>query len=247
MTDTASKAANEAPTGTQEDPLAMFFDDSFNPTSYVDALFQSITGSENKYSKQLLVRLSSTLLNVITHLDYQTNDISRDLAAKFEALKTLSLNLTHGSEVDAEGSNENTRLQYYISALQNVVDKLQQETLEANQQLNKEIGGQQPVAVESLVLLNRVKLNIKHVLKILQSVRDMLGHDPSQITIDQFQHLLNLLHDSLKVQLRSKSEKEAKIASNTVKQLKELSHIFSHFTTFGPSYARFITKLDSEL
>lgn len=228
------------------DPLAMFFDEKFNPTSYVDALFLSIAGSEDKFSKQLLTRLSSTLLDVITHLDYQTNEISRDLEAKFEALKSLSLNLAPVLETEpVEVSNDNTRLQYYVSALHNTVDTLQEELIEANEQLKKDSGGQL-AAVESLILLKRVKQNIQQVLKVLQSARDMLGHDPSLVTIDQFQHLLNLLFDSLKNQLRSKSEKEIEATLTSIKQLRELSTVFQQFSAFGPAYNRFIARLDTE-
>lgn len=222
------------------DPLAMFFDEKFNPTSYVDALFLSIAGSEDKFSKQLLTRLSST------HLDYQTNEISRDLEAKFEALKSLSLNLAPVLETEpVEVSNDNTRLQYYVSALHNTVDTLQEELIEANEQLKKDSGGQL-AAVESLILLKRVKQNIQQVLKVLQSARDMLGHDPSLVTIDQFQHLLNLLFDSLKNQLRSKSEKEIEATLTSIKQLRELSTVFQQFSAFGPAYNRFIARLDTE-
>lgn len=240
--ESASREANDA----QSDPLTMFFDDNFNPTSYVDALFHSITGPDNKFSKQLLARLSSTLLDVITHLDHQTNEISRDLALKFDNLKTLSLNLAPAIETEStELSNDNTRLQYYVSALHNTVDTLQEELTDANEKLKKD-SGEQLVAVESLILLKQVKRNIQQVLKVLQSARDMLGHDPSQVSIDQFQTLLNLLFESLKNQLRSKSQKELDATLTSIEELRKLATVFHQFSAFGPAYSRFITKLDSE-
>ncbi|PSK39812.1 hypothetical protein C7M61_001620 [Candidozyma pseudohaemuli] len=237
--ESASREANDA----QSDPLTMFFDDNFNPTSYVDALFHSITGSDNKFSKQLLARLSSTLLDVITHLDYQTNEISRDLALKFDNLKTLSLNLAPA--IETESTDDNTRLQYYVSALHNTVDTLQEELTDANEKLKKD-SGEQLVAVESLILLKQVKRNIQQVLKVLQSARDMLGHDPSQVSIDQFQTLLNLLFESLKNQLRSKSQKELDATLTSIEELRKLATVFHQFSAFGPAYSRFIAKLDSE-
>lgn len=241
----ASENTTKEHNGAQNDPLAMFFDDNFNPTSYVDALFHSITGTENKFSKQLLASLSSTLLDVITHLDYHTNEISRDLATKFETLQDLSLNLAPSVDSETADLSNNTRLQYYLSALHNTVDTLEEELIEAGKKL-KQDSGSQLLAVVSLILLKKVKQNIHQVLKVLQTARDMLGHDPSLVTLDQFQHLLNLLFDSLKNQLRSKSDKELEATLTSIEQLRELSTVFHQFSAFGPVYSKFIARLDSE-
>ncbi|QRG38381.1 hypothetical protein FDK38_002788 [Candidozyma auris] len=244
----ASEAAPKGANGVQkpqDDSLAMFFDKDFEPVSYVDALFQSISGSDSKFSKSSLARLSSTSSDVITHLDYHTNEISRDSASKLESLKNLSSSIGPSMESDTEPNNDNTRLQYYVSALHNTVDSLEDELSQAQKSLQKNESGQS-VAVESLILLKRVKHNIQKVLKVLQSARDTLGHDPSQITIDQFQHSLNLLYDSLRSQLRSQSREELEASKRSIKALRELSTVFHQFTAFGPAYSRFIARLDAE-
>ena len=73
-----------------DESLSMYFDDDFNPSSYIDKLVNSITNLNpassttpvSAYSKQSLTKLSNDISHLITHLDYYTNMLTNDSLQK---------------------------------------------------------------------------------------------------------------------------------------------------------------------
>lgn len=229
----------------ENETLAMFFDSDFSSVTYVDALFQSITGSSDKYSKANLAKLSTRLLDLMTHLDYHTNEISKQLAQKINELKKLSMSVVPGGLDDNKTVDGTTRLRYYIDSLKNSVDSLQSDIDQAKSQLDPQRLLQEADPVKTLIQLKEVKVNIGKVLLVLQNVRKVVGGaDTQSVGLENFQDTLDALHETLKRQFEDGSEADKKELSETVEQMKAWAPLFQQFTHFGPVYHKFTSKLD---
>lgn len=233
----------------QDEALAMFFDDDFSPSNYVDALFQSIIGEttpENRYSKQNLSRLSNKLLDLTTHLDYHTNELSKELASKIDTLRKLSASVV-AMDYEQNGSDETSRLQYYISSLKNSVDTLQGDVAAARQQLvsQKHVAESDPV--ETLIQLKIVRENILKVLSILQNARKMVAGGSETVNVDEFLNTLNFLFETLKTRLKeSENDGETLELQATIQEMRSWAPMFQPFTNFGAVYLKFVTRLEGE-
>lgn len=233
----------------ENESLNMFFDEDFSAASYVDALFQSITGSSDTYSRANLAKLSTRLLDLMTHLDYHTSEISKEIADKILHLKKLSVSVVSGAGIDGDSNtDETTRLRYYIDSLRNSVEALQGDVERARKQLDPQIILPEADPVEVLIQLKNVRVNIGKVLQVLQNARKMVGGTENQsIGVDDFREALNMLHEALRTQFKDGTDSDKKELTYTVAELKSWSPMFQQFTQFGPVYVKFIIKLEAEL
>lgn len=233
----------------ENETLAMFFDGDFSAATYVDALFQSITGSSDKYSKGNLAKLSTRLLDLMTHLDYHTNEISRELAGKISQLKKLSMSVVPGVGLDDDAAADGTtRLRYYIDSLKNSVESLQVDLEQARKQLDPQKLLQENDPVKTLIQLKNVKVNIGKVLLVLQNAKKVVGRSDTQsVGVDEFLDALDTLHDTIKGQIKEGTEQDKKELTETVEQMKLWTPMFQQFTQFGPVFFKFITKMEAEL
>lgn len=219
----------------QNDPLEMLYDSKFAPVSYLDAFFGSINENSLLYSPESLSKLLQGLLNLLTHLDYHTTQLSRDISSDLDTLKKL---LAPVLSADNEMSGT-SRLDYYVSALKNTVDSLHTDLLSTREKLQK------PPAddpIDSLLELKAAKIRLQDILKVLQNAKTLIGGDPLLITLDTFQNLLNLLQESLRSRLRA-NPPDQQVRSD-IAELKALLPLFRQFPNFGPTYAKFISKLE---
>lgn len=226
----------------QDEALAMFFDEDFNAAAYVDALFLSISGSADRYSPHNLAQVSDKTLDLIMHLDYNTNEISRELARKIDQLKKLS-----GAVVGGDYDSDATRLQYYIDLLKNSVDLLQGDVDSARTLLVPDkLASESPI--ELLILLKTVKENIARVSAVLLKASKTVGATGElAVSVDDFQAALGSLLETLKTRLRdSDSEDKAELAES-VREMRTWVPMFQPFTRFGPVYLKFVARLEAEL
>ncbi|SGZ54438.1 CIC11C00000001087 [Sungouiella intermedia] len=233
----------------ENESLAMFFDEDFSAVTYVDALFQSITGSSDKYTRANLAKLSTRLLDLMAHLDYHTGEMSKEIADKILSLKKLSVSVISGAGIDADSTvDETTRLKYYVDSLKNSVEALQGDLEQARKQLDPQEILPDTDPVEVLIQLKKVRINIGKVLQVLQNARKMVGGSENQSTgVDDFQEALNILHDTIRTQAKEGTDSDRKELIQTLEEMKSWSPMFQQFTQFGPVYFKFIMKLEAEL
>ncbi|KAI5968446.1 COG7 [Candida theae] len=248
-----------------EESMSMFFDDEFNPSTYIDKLVTSVTQQKStttpttttttthapsSYSKQSLTKLSHTINQLITHFDYYVNDIANNsLHEKLEKLHKSSALIHTGTEIDQKnggGSGGSSRLQYHLNILDNSILSLQSEleeinkSIESNESINNE-------AVQTLVQLKVVKQNLVTVIEVLEMVINSLSkvnESKSNYTVEEFQSILDELLSSVKSQLNTIGDKSILLAH--IDKLVSLQDVFSSLNNFSPVYKRFTTKLITE-
>lgn len=220
----------------QQDVLSMFFQDNFSPENYVNALHASLIGLEkDPYSSSKLAHISNKSQDLITHLEYNTNEILRELADKTQQLRKASSTMGHTDATP--DANDHSRLQYYVDALRNSVDTLQGDVALVRSALPT----QDNRHVHSLIALKTVKANILSVCDCLQKACQMVGGD--SISDRQFAEALQSLHESLKVRARELEEARADVMSQ-ISEFKAWVPMFQPFSRFGPAYSKFIMRLD---
>lgn len=227
----------------------MFFDEEFSAATYVDALFHSITGSSDTYSRASLAKLSTRLLDLMTHLDYHTSEMSKEIAEKILHLKKLSVSVVSGAGIDGHSTmDETTRLRYYIDSLKNSVEALQVDVEQARKQLDPQIILPEADPVEVLIQLKIVRANISKVLQVLQNARKVVAAAETQsIGVEEFRETLSKLQEALRTQFKDGTDADKKELTDTVAEMKTWSPMFQQFTQFGPVYVKFIIKLEAEL
>lgn len=226
----------------QDKALAMFFDEQFSSTDYVDALMENLADPTDKYLPESLTRMSGRVLDLLSHLDYSTGEISKELADNMARLEKLA---------QPVGSAENTsRIDYYLNSLRNAVETLESEVQNVKLQLRTQNGHDQAHAAEeaatnpvtTLIALKEVRANISQVLQVLQSLRALFpGVDAQSITVDEFLAALGDLHQTLKAQAREGGLEETR---RTVEELVAWAPLFLPFLQFGPVYAKFAARLE---
>lgn len=255
------------PSDNIEESLRMFFDNNFNSSVYIDKLIQSIihqggnSGTTamtatpiSTYSKGTLSKVSSDISQLITHLDYYTNELSNNnLNQKLAMLeKSNTLIFPHGIhnereyEPDEESSGS-TRLQYHINVLNSSIMSLQSELVSINEQIDTNLEGAtsntQPI--NDLIDLKHVKANLIKVLQILELIKmsiDKRGSDSQgSYTVEDFQNLVDELYENIKIQLES--DKNAEKLLMHVNKLIELNSLFVNLSKFNPIFKKFVGKL----
>ncbi|KAG7661837.1 COG7 [[Candida] subhashii] len=245
-----------------EESLTMFFDNNFNPSAYIDKLIQSIihqggsTASAtpiSTYSQSSLSNVSNDISELITHLDYYTNELSNhNLKQKLDTLeKSNALIFPHGinSGDQQEENGGSTRIQYHINILNNSIISLQSELSTINEQIDKSLEAttknSQPI--NNLIELKRVKANLSKVVQIFELIKASIskkGGDSENIyTAEEFQRLLDEMYESIKSQLESNKNREKLLAH--VDKLIELNSLFVNLSKFNPIFKKFVSKLVS--
>lgn len=239
-------------TNNVEESMSMFFDDEFNPSTYIDKLVTSVTQQNSTtsttpstYSKQSLTKLSHTINQLITHVDYYVSDIANNsLHEKLEMLDKSST-LIHTSNASEEQGGT-SRLQYHLNILDNSIISLQSELTEINNtiELNESINNE---AVQTLIQLKLVKNNLITVIDVLETMNNSLSkvnENKLTYTVDEFQLILDELLGSIKQQLSSTGDNSVLLAH--IAKLINLQNVFLNLNNFNPVYKRFITKLITE-
>lgn len=239
-------------TNNVEESMSMFFDDEFNPSTYIDKLVTSVTQQNSTtsttpstYSKQSLTKLSHTINQLITHFDYYVSDIANNsLHEKLEMLDKSST-LIHTSNASEEQGGT-SRLQYHLNILDNSIISLQSELTEINNtiELNESINNE---AVQTLIQLKLVKDNLITVIDVLETMNNSLSkvnENKLTYTVDEFQLILDELLGSIKQQLSSTGDNSVLLAH--IAKLINLQNVFLKLNNFNPVYKRFITKLITE-
>lgn len=133
----------------QDEAASMFFDEEFNPASYIDALFNGLDYSKTNMNK--LINISNKL---ITHLNFLVNQLNSEINGKLQEISKLT------TETNL---NNSTRLNYYLKLLQNSIMSL-------NEDLDvpefKEL-----VIINKLVNYKTVKQHMLETLKVLQFIK----------------------------------------------------------------------------
>ena len=229
-----------------DESLSMYFDDDFNPSSYIDKLVNSITNLNpassttpvSAYSKQSLTKLSNDISHLITHLDYYTNMLTNDsLQKKLDALDKSNEIINNNEE------SGTTRLQYNVHVFNNAVLSLQTELNEINRQLDESTINNE--AILKLIQLKQVKSNLTKVLHIFELVYNSISQDDElSFTVDKFQNALDELFSSIKNQLDT-SDKNVKLLAQ-IDKLLEMNGLFTHLSRFNTVFKKFLTKLSNE-
>lgn len=229
-----------------DESLSMYFDDDFNPSSYIDKLVNSITNLNpassttpvSAYSKQSLTKLSNDISHLITHLDYYTNMLTNDsLQKKLDALDKSNEIINNNEE------SGTTRLQYNVHVFINAVLSLQTELNEINRQLDESTINNE--AILKLIQLKQVKSNLTKVLHIFELVYNSISQDDElSFTVDKFQNALDELFASIKNQLDT-SDKNVKLLAQ-IDKLLEMNGLFTHLSRFNTVFKKFLTKLSNE-
>lgn len=228
-----------------DESLSMYFDDDFNPSSYIDKLVNSITNLNpassttpvSAYSKQSLTKLSNDISHLITHLDYYTNMLTNDsLQKKLDALDKSNEIINNNEE------SGTTRLQYNVHVFNNAVLSLQTELNEINRQLDESTINNE--AILKLIQLKQVKSNLTKVLHIFELVYNSISQDDElSFTVDKFQNALDELFASIKNQLDT-SDKNVKLLAQ-IDKLLEMNGLFTHLSRFNTVFKKFLTKLSN--
>lgn len=236
----------------------MFFNEEFSPANYVDALYLSISGTTDRYSPQTLGSINSKTQDLLTHLDYNTNVLLRELEKKMEQLKKLSSPIGVSEYVAVEenagtANPDTSRLQYYVDSLKNAVETLGSdvETVRkelAHRNIEETVDSTPGDPIESLIQLKEVKTSILNVYHVIQNARKKVGgHAERAISDEEFQTALLLLYEGLRGRLREANEEERTEITETVKELRSWVPIFQPFTRFGPVFVKFVVKMENEL
>lgn len=228
----------------RSDALQMFFNDDFSPAAYVDALHASLTANANPYSPQTLAAVSSKSHDLIAHLDYNVNEVLRELARKMDHLKKLSgtIGALEFSQTSYPELSDSTRLQYYVDALRHAVEMLKANVDSVKRESSPNVL-RDGDPVDSLIRMKAVKANILAVRSLLVDVQLKTGLLAPAISDTQFQITMLSLHESLRARLRDEPDAVADI----VKQLRSWVPLFQPFTKFGPTFVKHVAKLETEL
>mmetsp|Transcript_3200 Transcript_3200/g.3584 ORF Transcript_3200/g.3584 Transcript_3200/m.3584 type:complete len:246 (-) Transcript_3200:3795-4532(-) len=234
-----------------DESLSMFFDSDFNPSNYVDALFQSISNNKLQsqvYSKNNLQSLSNKCSNLVTHLDYHTSELSNDLINQIETLQNSSKVITQGLNNDeiVNTLNDMTRLQYFINTLNNSILLLQTDIKQANEELNGNLESQ-PESIDNLIKLKSIKNKLYQVLVIFERLNSININNPDSTTVESFQSSLNTLYDSIRNQLNNEKNEINQLLVTNINELINLLPLFQNLTNFYPIYKTFTNKLNTEL
>lgn len=232
--------------GESSQSFSMFFDQHFDPSSYVDALFQSFTAEKkfpDVYSKESFQTYSKNCSNLVTHLEYYMQEIVLDLDNKISSLSD-STNIISDSK-DGDNPGHITRLNYFINALNNSILLLQDEYAQSRKAISEAVQ-KQPRSIELLIKFEEVKKNLTEVLQVLDKINSMNEGGDDLLAIDTFQNSISLLQDTVIEQLhRNKGSQDQLICTNT-DELVNLLPVFQNLTNFYAIYKKFTIKLISE-
>ena len=224
--------------------FSMFFDQHFDPCSYVNALFQSFTAEKkfpDIYSKESLQTYSKNCSNLVTHLEYYMQEIVLDLDNEISSLSDSTNIISDGK--DGEKSGPITRLNYFINALNNSILLLQDEYAQSRKAISEAVQ-QQPRSIDLLIKFEEVKKNLMDVLQVLEKVNSMNESGDDLLGTDTFQNSISLLQELVIEQLHRNKERREIYAN--IDELINLLPVFQNLTHFYAIYKKFTNKLVSE-
>ncbi|KAK6200424.1 uncharacterized protein RJT21DRAFT_121331 [Scheffersomyces amazonensis] len=230
------------------------------------------------YSKNSLEHLSNNISDLSTHLDYYTTELaSQSLTVKLDTLNHSNLpilpkesdkitdDLFTGTSNNNNSNQELTRLKYYINVLNNSIISLQADLSSIHSDVimdeeeRKKIR-KQDETIKSLTSLKTVKSNLINVLQIFEFLNNAFvqtlkssntiqyEQNEVNISIEDFQQLLNELFDTLKSQLiENKGTAKLDDVIKYITKLIDLGTIFNNLSTFNSPFKKFINNLTTEL
>lgn len=229
----------------QDEQLAMFFDENFSASSYLDALFSSIAGPE-KHSPATLATLASRLHDLAARLEYNSTELANELAKNTSLIRKLSQSVVAtGVSDDPSVGLDILRLQHYIDLLRNSVETLHDDVKKVRTEIH-DVDSEDAGAVDILIQLKTVRENIGEVLLVLQNARKVLagGKEGAAVGVEEFQKSLNLLAETLRAQSAEADEEKLADLAATITDMKLWQPMFQPFSHFGPIYSRFIAGLE---
>ncbi|CCE79381.1 Piso0_001440 [Millerozyma farinosa CBS 7064] len=237
-------------TNTHEESIAMFYDPEFNAVTYVNALLQSLSKPQYQtqtYSKDNLQVLSLKCSNLLTHLDFYTNELSRDLTEQLETLQNASDIVTQN--IDASDSNNVkgiNRLQYYVNSLNNSILMLQNDLQNVNNKITVNNIGH-PKAVETLTTLKHAKSQVEKVIEIFENLNALAPKESlDSVTVESFQHGLTNLAGQIHAQLSTTTKEDLSLVLDGIDELINMLPVFEDLTNFYPAYKKFTKTLMNE-
>lgn len=241
--------------------LAMFFDEDFEPSAYVDALFLSVllpdappplVYSAHSYTDKSLAHLQTKCSALVSHLDFYTNELSTQLSDKLDDLRdTSSVVSTLAAAYDPDaGDGEITRLQYYLKLVTNAVQSLHQEVERAAATTAQEQSSASD-PIDKLIQLGDVKQRLQEVLHVFERVAAicqqlaMLAPGAAaadQVTIARFSQSMDTLRQTIQQGL---SQGDTQRMLTEIDELGSILPLF-HSTPFHAVYKAFVTAILAE-
>ncbi|KAL7666147.1 Uncharacterized protein ABC855_g1741 [[Candida] zeylanoides] len=241
--------------------LAMFFDEDFEPSAYVDALFSSVLSpdappplvySAHSYTDKSLAHLQTKCSALVSHLDFYTNELSTQLSDKLDDLRdTSSVVSTLAAAYDPDaGDGEITRLQYYLKSVTNAVQSLHQEVERAAATTAQEQSSASD-PIDKLIQLGDVKQRLQEVLHVFERVAAICQQSAmlapgaaaaDQVTIARFSQSMDTLRQTIQQGL---SQGDTQRMSTEIDELGSILPLF-HSTPFHAVYKAFVTAILAE-
>lgn len=239
-------------TDLNEKNLSMFFDPEFNVTSYVDALLNSLFGSEQLldkvYNKDSLQRVSHSCNKLIAHLDYYAGELTSDLNTRIDQLQYNSTMIAKANALQADFDEDDsvflntiTRLQYLVDSFSNSITLLQndfkdaQDVLEANSAALMQ-------SVQSLNDLKIIKRNLSIVISVFEKV-NALSEKPDAITTEDFEKSLDTLYKLVKNEINAVQPESRSSIVDKIEDMISLLPVFRGYTNYYPTYKKFANDL----
>lgn len=241
--------------------LELLDKDDFSAIKYIDSLTENVNLNDN----ETLAKHEKSMNNIVNNLGVYSNSCQIEIDGK----------ILHVNKVFDKVSENNTKLQYYINSLLNIINKL----IENSDSKIMRFSNNDAV-VTSLINLKKIENSLVRVDKLFQTAKFIctinqededankemsdgkLGEkDGSVVSLDTFKECLVSLKDILVEQLKVnksliKSSQSSKILNsiiesnsliyNKIDSLSELKHIFAGISNFDAEYMKFIDILVSE-
>lgn len=237
-------------TSSREESIAMFYDPEFNAVTYVNALLQSLSKPQYRtqtYSKENLQALSLKCSNLLTHLDFYTNEISRDLTDQLETLQNASDIVTQSIDSgDTNNVNGINRLQYYVNSLNNSILMLQNDLRSVNNKMAVNSIGQ-PKTVETLTILKHAKSQVEKVIEIFEKLNALAPKESlDSVSVESFHQGLANLASQIHTQLSTTTKEDSSVVLDGIDELINMLPVFEDLTNFYPVYKKFTKTLINE-
>lgn len=149
------------------DAASMFFDPEFVPHDYLDALIQSsMKDSPGDFSR--LQPLQTKCSDLLIHLDYYGNELTRNLENKIAVLEDST------SVISLSEDHEETRMHYHMETLSSSVNSLMHDLRAVNTKLTElNLNSDEQSTIDNLKRLMKVKESIISVLEVIEFAKSM--------------------------------------------------------------------------
>ncbi|CAH2446143.1 Conserved oligomeric Golgi complex subunit 7 [Komagataella phaffii CBS 7435] len=272
--------------------LSMFFDEEFVPHAYVDAVLVKSLPTNTTSQKVIprgslqpntqlkgpsflpvkqLQSLQSNISSLLSHVDFYSNELTKDLEQQLDKLRSTATVLSYTSIGDDTSSV--TRLEYYLDSLFNSIDTLQEDLVEINEKITNLHLNTDPLdrkIMDELKQYMVIKQRMNAVVKVFQTaqtvattslvVDDALDyqtaptsantHDrvPQTVTVSVFSSSLSMLQEAILEEMqRDKPKKEInhKLVSKCDSMI-QLLPVFKGLYKFYTPYNEFVKFLEAQ-